>query len=86
METAIVEISCAEVWREISNYVDGEVDPELQSRMELHFQKCRHCTAVLEGTQNIVHLLVDGDWYPLPPGFGERLFHRLSSECCKNNS
>jgi hypothetical protein len=86
MKTAIVEISCVEVWREISSYLDGEVEPELKVRMELHFQNCRHCTAVLEGTQNAVRLLADGDWYPLPSGFGERLFHRLSSEVCKDNS
>jgi hypothetical protein len=53
--------------------------------MELHFQNCRHCTAVLKGTQNTVHLLTDGDWYPLPAGFGERLFHRLSSEYGKGS-
>jgi hypothetical protein len=84
METAIVEISCAEVWREISNYIDADADPELKARMELHLKNCRHCTAVLEGTRNTVSLLADGDWYPLPAGFGERLFQRLASEHCKN--
>ena len=80
METAIVEISCAEVWREISNFVDGEVDPELKARMERHFQNCKHCAAVLEGTRNTVRLLTDGEWYPLTTGFGQRLFQRISSE------
>jgi len=80
METAIVEISCAEVWREISNFVDDEVDPELKARMERHFQNCKHCAAVLEGTRNTVRLLTDGEWYPLPAGFGQRLFQRISSE------
>ena len=42
METAIVEISCVEVWREISNYVDGEVDADLRARMEAHFRACAH--------------------------------------------
>ncbi|HET6216204.1 MAG TPA: zf-HC2 domain-containing protein [Acidobacteriaceae bacterium] len=84
MKTAIVEISCAEVWREISNFVDGEVEPELKARMEHHFRNCKRCTAVLEGTRNTVRLLTDGDWYPLPEGFGERLFQRISSESRKN--
>jgi anti-sigma factor RsiW len=79
METAIVEISCAEVWREISNFVDSEVEPDLRARMEQHFQNCKHCTAVLEGTRNTVRLLTDGEWYPLPAGFGTRLFQRISS-------
>ena len=80
METDIVEISCAEVWREISNFVDGEVEPEIKARMEHHFRNCKNCTAVLEGTRNTVRLLTDGEWYPLPTGFGQRLFQRISSE------
>jgi anti-sigma factor RsiW len=84
MKTAIVEISCAEVWQQISNFVDGEVAPELKARMEHHLQNCKHCTAVLDGTRNTVRLLTDGDWYPLPVGFGERLFQRISSEYCKD--
>jgi anti-sigma factor RsiW len=79
METAIVEISCVEVAQEISNFVDDEVEPELKARMERHFRNCKHCTAVLEGTRNTVRLLTDGDWYPLPEGFGKRLFQRISA-------
>lgn len=82
MRNSIVEISCLEVWREISDYIDGAVEPAMQARMQRHLQNCKHCTAVLEGTQNTVRLLADGDWYPLPAGFGERLFQRLSSENC----
>jgi hypothetical protein len=33
-----------------------------------------------------VRLMTDGEWYPLPNGFSERLFLRLSSECRKNES
>jgi predicted anti-sigma-YlaC factor YlaD len=86
VEPVIVEISCVEVWREISNYVDDGVDPELKARMELHLKNCSHCRAVLDGTRNTVRLLTDGEWYPLPSGFSERLFLRLSSECRKSES
>jgi hypothetical protein len=77
---AITEISCVEVWREISGYLDGEAQPELRTRLELHLKKCKRCRAVLDGTRNTVRLLADGKWFPLPNGFGERLFLRLSSE------
>ena len=30
----VIEISCLEVWREISNYVDDAVEPELRARMD----------------------------------------------------
>ena len=44
-------VSCEQVWREISNYLDGEVNPQLRAAMEAHFRECRHCTAVLDGTK-----------------------------------
>jgi anti-sigma factor RsiW len=73
----MIEISCVEVWREISNYVDGAIDPELRARMEAHFKGCAHCTAVLDGTSNVVKLLADGVEYDLPQGFSQRLYSKL---------
>jgi anti-sigma factor RsiW len=74
---SMVEISCVEVWREISNYIDEAIDPELRARMEAHFKACAHCTAVLDGTKNIVKLLADGVEYDLPHGFSQRLYSKL---------
>jgi Putative zinc-finger len=74
---SMVEISCVEVWREISNYVDAAIDPELRARMEAHFKVCAHCTAVLDGTRNVVKLLAHGVEYDLPQGFGQRLYSKL---------
>jgi anti-sigma factor RsiW len=73
----VIEISCLEVWREISNYVDGEVDAELRARLEAHFKVCAHCTAILDGTRNVVKLVGDGVEYELPDGFSQRLYRKL---------
>lgn len=70
-------VKCEEVWREISNYVDGEVDPPLRAAMEQHFQECKRCTAVLEGMQNVVQLYGDERMLEVPLGFGHRLQRRL---------
>jgi anti-sigma factor RsiW len=73
----IIEISCVEVWREISNYLEGEIDPELRRRMEEHFRGCEHCTAILDGTRNVVRLVGDGQTFDLPEGFSERMRKRV---------
>jgi anti-sigma factor (TIGR02949 family) len=73
----IIEISCVEVWREISNYLDDKISPELRERMEAHFKACAHCTAVLDGTRNIVKLVGDGRVFQVPEGFSERLYKKL---------
>jgi anti-sigma factor RsiW len=76
----VIEISCLEVWREISNYVDDKVAPELRARMEAHFKACAHCTAVLDGTKNVVKLVGDGIQYELPVGFSQRLYRKLKDK------
>jgi len=75
----VIEISCLEVWREISNYIDGDVDAELRARMEAHFKACAHCTAVLDGTKNVVKLVGDGVEYQVPDGFSQRLYNKIKN-------
>ena len=81
----MIEISCSEVWREISNYIDDAVaDPELRARMEAHFKVCKHCTAVLDGTRNVVKLVADGAEFEVPAGFGSRLYDKLNTSLRKS--
>ena len=75
-----IEISCLEVWREISNYLDESVGAELRARMEEHLRHCNHCAAILDGTRNVVSLVADGRSFELPKGFGQRLYQRLKDE------
>jgi len=74
----VVEISCEEVWREISNYLEGEISAEMRARMEEHFKGCKHCTAVLGGTRNVVQLVSDATAFELPAGFSNRLYRKLN--------
>ena len=79
----IIEISCRHVWRELSNYIDGQVDSELRLRVEEHFKVCKHCSAVLDGTMNVVRLVGDGRAFDLPEGFSWRLRKRLEKDLAK---
>ena len=52
-------VNCEQVWQEISNYVENDLDPSLRASIEEHVRGCQRCTAVLDGTRNIVHLYGD---------------------------
>ncbi len=71
-------VNCEQVWQEISNYLEDEVSPELRAAMEAHVRQCRHCTAVLDGTRNVVHLYADDRLLELPPGFSARWQRKLA--------
>jgi len=70
-------VNCEQVWREISNFLDDDLDPGLRSTMQEHFQECKRCTAVLEGTRNVVQLYGDERLLEVPLGFDHRLHRRL---------
>ena len=75
-----MEISCLEVIRELSNYVDGDVQRELRAQIEAHLPACAHCTAVYDGLRNTVTLMADGRSFELPGGFSERLRAKLADK------
>lgn len=76
----VIEISCLEVWRQVSNYVDNDVSPELRERIEAHVKFCAHCKAVVDGTKNVVKLIADGLEYELPQGFSQRLYGKIQDK------
>jgi hypothetical protein len=71
-------VNCEQVWREISNYVDGDVDAALRSTMDEHFRTCKKCASVLAGTRNVVQLYGDERMLEVPSGFSRRLEKRLA--------
>jgi anti-sigma factor RsiW len=69
--------NCEQVWREVSNYLDGEVDPSLRLAIEEHVRGCQRCTAVLAGTKNVIQLYGDERMLEVPLGFSQRLHQRI---------
>ena len=76
----MVAVGCEQVWSEISNYIDGEIQPTLRAALDEHFGQCARCTAVLEGTRNVVQLYGDERLFEVPLGYSWRLKRRLKDE------
>jgi hypothetical protein len=70
-------VGCEDVWREVSNYLDGEVEPELRAAIEEHVRGCVRCTAVVDGTRNVIQIYGDERMVEVPLGFSRRLHQRL---------
>jgi hypothetical protein len=75
-----MEISCREVIRELSTFIDQGVGPELRLQIEEHLAQCRHCTAIYDGTRNVIRLVADDRVFELPEGFSQRLRNRLGTQ------
>jgi len=75
-----VVVTCEDVWREISNYLEEDLDPALKLAMDEHFAQCPHCESVREGMRNVIELYGDKAMLPLPAGFYPRLHDRLADQ------
>lgn len=73
----LIEIDCEEVWRHISDYVDDDVGADLRAIMQAHFKDCAHCSAVLDGTRNVVKLVGDGKAFEIPAKTSTRFYAKL---------
>jgi predicted anti-sigma-YlaC factor YlaD len=72
-----LEVDCSRVWKEVTNYIEGDLTPEVRLEIELHLRECRKCTAIYDGTRNIVRLVADEKAFVLPRDFSEHLYDRL---------
>ena len=70
-------VNCEQVWKEIANYIEGDVDAGLRAVMDEHFGVCKRCKSVLQGTRNVIQLYGDERMIDVPLGFGHRLQRRL---------
>jgi len=73
-----IEIDCVEVWRQISNYLEGEVDASIRASMASHFKDCAHCSAILDGTRNVVKLVGDGRAFEIPAIASQKFYKKLN--------
>jgi hypothetical protein len=71
-------VNCELVWREISNYVEDELDPTLHAAMEEHIYSCQQCASVLAGMQNVIAVYGDERMLEVPAGFSRRLEKKLA--------
>lgn len=75
-----MEISCLEVIRELSNYIDKDVTAQLREQIVGHLPGCSHCTAIYDGLKNTMTLTADGRAFDIPAGFGQRLHAKLGKQ------
>ena len=75
----IIEITCDEVRRELVDYMDADLKPDLRAQIDSHLDNCDHCTAIYDGVRNIVELVGLSGAIELPAGFSRRLYKKLLS-------
>jgi Putative zinc-finger len=73
-------VTCEQVWREVSNFLEGEIDSGMRAAIAEHLRGCKHCTAVVDGTRNVIQVYGDERLFDVPLRYSQRLHRRLEAE------
>lgn len=73
-------MKCEKVIRELSNYLDAELDAALLRELEFHLAQCEDCRIVVDTTRKTIELYCNSEPLPLPPDVRQRLEHALAEK------
>jgi anti-sigma factor RsiW len=70
-------LNCDGVIREISNYIDGDLDAAMKQELERHLDHCQECALVVNQTKMTVDIFCDSQPVELPTEVRSRLHEAL---------
>ena len=70
-------MNCKGVIRELSNYIDGDLDPVMKQELERHLEHCEDCTMIVDQTKKSVEILCDSQPVELKADVRSRLHSAL---------
>jgi anti-sigma factor RsiW len=70
-------LNCKGVIREISNYIDGELELPAKQELERHLEHCGECNLVVNQTRLTVEVFCDSKPIELPGEVKSRLHDAL---------
>ena len=70
-------MNCKSVIRELSKYLDGELEQAVKQELEQHLEHCEDCKMVVDQTKLTVDIFCDSEPVELPPDVQTRLHEAL---------
>ena len=71
--------SCEDVRAALSNYIDGDVSPDLRRELEQHLSDCRTCQVLYDTTRKTLHIVTNVGSFEVPETVSEQLVKRIMS-------
>lgn len=70
-------MNCKGVIRELSNYIDGDLEPAVKQELERHLSHCEDCTMIVDQTRKTIELYCNSEPVSLPDELHQRLHASL---------
>ena len=70
-------MNCSKLIREISNYLDNDLDSALRQELEDHMGACPDCRIIIDTTRKTIEIYRGCEPYPIPQDLHDRLQQAL---------
>ena len=74
-------MNCTEFLAKLTDYFDGQIDPELLTEVKEHLGVCHHCEVVVSTTQQTISIYRAHETYEFPDELANRLRAAVMQRC-----
>jgi anti-sigma factor RsiW len=73
-------LTCKDFLRELSDFLDENLDPALRAHLEQHVAECPNCWVIADTTRKTIRIYKGMDAVPLPGDVESRLMEALQKK------
>jgi anti-sigma factor RsiW len=77
-------VKCTQFLSELSDFLDGSLDPKLKAELQEHLQWCHNCYVVCNTTEKTIEIYRENKLYELPDALRAKLQAAIMSKCSKS--
>jgi len=70
-------LTCKDFLRELSEFLDENLDAEVRAKLEQHITECPNCWVIADTTRKTIKIYKGVDPYPIPKDVEERLMQAI---------
>ena len=74
-------MTCSEFLKELTDYLDNQMDAQTKAELEDHLQWCHNCYVVCNTTKMTIEIYRDSHLYELPDELRGRLRSAILTKC-----
>jgi anti-sigma factor RsiW len=74
-------VTCTDFLSQLTDYFDGQIDPDLLAEVQTHVRECHHCEVVLDTTRKTISIYREHEIYEFPTELRERLHSAIMAKC-----
>ena len=74
-------MTCTEFLAQMTDYFDGDVEPNLLAEIQSHLGECHHCEILVDTTRQTIRVYRDHQVYELTEEVRERTVARIMAAC-----